>query len=128
MSTAFDESTSPNINKLIPPSINDKITDMVDGGQTSNSTNTTETSIHTMEDELNQGVLKVGKPHIGHISELAPEDIWNKHILTGYRINYSTWRKIFWSLFEWHNETINIWTHLAGFVVFSIVLLVFAFS
>ena len=38
-----------------------------------------------------------------------------KYILTGYRTNYKTMKKTFKSLFEFHNETINIWTHLIGF-------------
>lgn len=48
--------------------------------------------------------------------------------MTGYRINYTSWKRILWSLFEWHNETINIWSHLLGFIAFFIILLVLGFS
>lgn len=72
--------------------------------------------------------MKNDKPHIGGIEELDPEDIFNKNIITGYRINYSTWRAILLSIFEWHNETINIWTHLVGFIIYMVVLLVIGFS
>ena len=33
------------------------------------------------------------------------------YINKGYRINY-TFQETLRSLFTWHNETINIWTHL----------------
>lgn len=29
-----------------------------------------------------------------------------------------TFRQSLYSLFQWHNETLNVWTHLAGFVLF----------
>ena len=61
-------------------------------------------------------VLRNSRPHIGGIEELEFGGNWNRHILTGYRIGYNTWRSIVSSLFQWHNETINIWTHLVGFV------------
>jgi adiponectin receptor len=38
-------------------------------------------------------------------------------VLTGYRINLS-WRQILGSLFKLHNETVNIWSHLVGAVLF----------
>ena len=43
-------------------------------------------------------------------------------------MNYTEWRDILYSVFQMHNETINIWTHLGGFIVYFIVLLVFGFS
>lgn len=66
--------------------------------------------------------------HIGKIEEMNEDSKWNLFIKRGYRINYSTWRQILMSLFEWHNETINIWTHLVGFIVFFIILMVIAFT
>ena len=53
---------------------------------------------------------------------------WNKFILTGYRLNYVTWRQILGSLFQWHNETINIWTHLIGLLSLFVLLLVISIS
>ena len=38
----------------------------------------------------------------------------------GYRTNYTLW-ETFVSLFSFHNETTNIWTHLIGFVCVSLV-------
>lgn len=49
----------------------------------------------------------------------------NPYILTGYRMGYSTFMCLH-SIFSLHNETLNIWTHLLGFVLFVIVI-VFSF-
>uniref|UniRef100_A0A3Q3XGQ1 Uncharacterized protein n=1 Tax=Mola mola TaxID=94237 RepID=A0A3Q3XGQ1_MOLML len=36
----------------------------------------------------------------------------NEHfICTGYRPINQNWRYYFLSVFHWHNETLNIWTH-----------------
>ncbi|KAJ7991406.1 hypothetical protein DPEC_G00283510 [Dallia pectoralis] len=37
-----------------------------------------------------------------------------KHIHAGYRPLHQGWRYYFLSLFQRHNETINVWTHLLG--------------
>ncbi|ELT95675.1 hypothetical protein CAPTEDRAFT_222674 [Capitella teleta] len=43
----------------------------------------------------------------------VPEDSREKYILTGYRRpNEGQWLSCIGSAFQWHNETINIWTHL----------------
>ena len=57
------------------------------------------------------------KPYIGPKEEAAEHDVYNRHILQGYRINYNTWSSTLNSLFEWHNETMNIWTHGIAFLV-----------
>uniref|UniRef100_A0A7N0TT97 Uncharacterized protein n=1 Tax=Kalanchoe fedtschenkoi TaxID=63787 RepID=A0A7N0TT97_KALFE len=41
----------------------------------------------------------------------------NEFILNYYRANWPL-REAFLSLFRWHNETINVWTHLLGFFLF----------
>ncbi|KAJ1703609.1 hypothetical protein LUZ63_003388 [Rhynchospora breviuscula] len=43
----------------------------------------------------------------------------NEFILNYYRCEWPL-TKAFFSLFSWHNETINIWTHLLGFLLFLI--------
>lgn len=48
----------------------------------------------------------------------------NHFIHTGYRVKYST-HEIWRSLFTWHNETGNIWTHGVGSVVLTLVALCF---
>lgn len=47
----------------------------------------------------------------------APADVRRKHILTAYRVNHSFYESIR-SLFELHNETLNVWTHILGCVFF----------
>lgn len=67
-------------------------------------------------------------PRIGRKDEVEPEEIFNEHLQSGYRMNYTSWRHILNSLFEWHNETLNIWTHLVGFCIFFVLLLVLGLS
>ena len=46
----------------------------------------------------------------------------NPYIRTGYRSD-QTWRQCLRSVVSLHNETLNIWTHLLGFVFFLSLLL-----
>ncbi|KAG4930115.1 hypothetical protein AAZX31_17G106600 [Glycine max] len=41
----------------------------------------------------------------------------NEYILRYYRANWPFKQALF-SLFRWHNETLNVWTHLIGFLLF----------
>ena len=43
----------------------------------------------------------------------------NEFLMTGYRINYKGIKQVFGSIFKLHNETINIWSHLLGVLIFS---------
>jgi len=42
----------------------------------------------------------------------------NSHIWTSYRVGYCVWHA-FLSLFQLHNETLNVWTHLLGSFLFA---------
>lgn len=42
----------------------------------------------------------------------------NDFIHSGYRLYFNTSRKILKSLFMWHNECFNIWSHLLGLLLF----------
>ena len=42
----------------------------------------------------------------------------NEFIKGGYLLNCTSFKKTFKSLFMWHNETINIWSHLLGAIFF----------
>ena len=45
----------------------------------------------------------------------------NPSIHTGYRSNYSSIQSVV-SIFQWHNECGNIWTHLAGVILFAMII------
>ncbi|KAK8757147.1 progestin and adipoQ receptor family member 3-like [Amblyomma americanum] len=45
----------------------------------------------------------------------------NPFIRSGYRVLYTP-QECLRSVFEWNNETLNIWTHLAGILLFSAML------
>ena len=63
---------------------------------------------------------------IGHKHE-APDYMQdNEFVLSGYRINFNSTKRIFSSLFMVHNESVNIWSHLIG-VYFFIALIGYTF-
>ncbi len=42
----------------------------------------------------------------------------NEYIISGYRVNHDSCCKAAKSLFTCHNESVNIWSHLLGAVLF----------
>ncbi|XP_035537926.1 progestin and adipoQ receptor family member VII, a [Morone saxatilis] len=47
----------------------------------------------------------------------VPHYFRERYVSTGYRPLNQNWRYYFLSLFQRHNETINVWTHLLAFLV-----------
>uniref|UniRef100_A0A183BTC8 Progestin and adipoQ receptor family member 3 n=1 Tax=Globodera pallida TaxID=36090 RepID=A0A183BTC8_GLOPA len=43
----------------------------------------------------------------------------NQHIQSHYRPQELPWALCMRSIFQWNNETLNVWSHLLGFVWFS---------
>lgn len=41
----------------------------------------------------------------------------NEHIVSGYRVNFNSFVCLLKSMFSWHNETINVWSHLLGTIL-----------
>ena len=68
------------------------------------------------------------RPHIGVKEEAHDFLVSNDFILNGYRINYSTWSATLCSLFQLHNETINVWTHFLGFIVCLVAFLIMTYG
>jgi len=64
---------------------------------------------------------------VGHLHQAPEYMIDSAFILTGYRINFSSPKKILKSLFMAHNETVNIWSHLLG-VIMMLILIIFLAS
>lgn len=48
----------------------------------------------------------------------VPHYFRERYVFTGYRPLHQNWRYYLLSMFERHNETVNIWTHLLAFLVF----------
>lgn len=47
----------------------------------------------------------------------VPGHLRDGHITAGYRQLHQSWRYYFLSLFQRHNETLNVWTHLVALLV-----------
>lgn len=45
----------------------------------------------------------------------------NEYLKGGYRIEYYGCFGVMRTLFMWHNETINVWSHLLGAIAFGII-------
>ena len=51
------------------------------------------------------------------IEETPEWMVWNPHVRTGYRVG-ARWSGATRSLFMWHNDTVNIWSHFLGMLMF----------
>ncbi|GAM83420.1 hypothetical protein ANO11243_014080 [Dothideomycetidae sp. 11243] len=52
--------------------------------------------------------------------EIPPWQKDNEYLLSGYRPTSNSWLLSFQSVLQWHNETINIHTHVAGSFIFAL--------
>ena len=65
---------------------------------------------------------------IGVYDEAPEHNKYLIYILTGYRVGFTTFKDCLRSLFLIHNETVNVWTHLFGsvmYILFAIYVLYF---
>ncbi|CAI2363109.1 unnamed protein product [Moneuplotes crassus] len=67
-----------------------------------------------------QDILIGVKSIIGSIKEAPHFLLDNEHIHTEYRIGFDSPLKILKSLFMIHNESVNVWTHLIGVIIFIV--------
>ena len=70
-------------------------------------------SIKQLDEELE-------KPRIGTFEEAPAFSKTNIYIRNGYRINHKTYKDAIWSLLTIHNESVNIWSHLIGAILFLV--------
>ncbi|KAF6345278.1 progestin and adipoQ receptor family member 7 [Rhinolophus ferrumequinum] len=55
----------------------------------------------------------------------VPPLFWKPYIYVGYRPLHQTWRFYFRTLFQQHNEVVNVWTHLLAALVLLLRLAIF---
>jgi hypothetical protein len=69
-----------------------------------------------MEDSL--PILNAEYVKVKHLkSDTMGQVFENPYLLSGYRANFGMIDCI-WSMFQWHNDTINVWSHLLGTFLF----------
>ncbi|KAI9469806.1 MAG: hemolysin-III related-domain-containing protein [Benjaminiella poitrasii] len=62
--------------------------------------------------------LMLGAKRLLLLEELPKDRRENQYVLSGYRF-YRSSKECLMSLFKLHNETMNIWSHLLGFIFFT---------
>ena len=65
------------------------------------------------------------KYYIAPIHEAPEWMVDNNNLHTGYRVNY-TLKDVTMSLFQKHNDLLNIWTHFVGMIFFLSLMLYLA--
>ncbi|KAJ9163054.1 hypothetical protein P3X46_022769 [Hevea brasiliensis] len=63
---------------------------------------------------LNKEIKRCGLKSFWELPEYMKD---NEFILSYYRVSWPLKEALF-SIFRWHNETLNVWTHLIGFLLF----------
>ena len=66
----------------------------------------------------------MSKKKIGTIIEAPLWMVDNKYLLSGYRLNFNSFKCAVKSLFIKHNELMNVWTHLIGALIFVTLLVI----
>jgi len=55
----------------------------------------------------------------GTIEEVTEDFLHdNEYIKTGYRLHFKGMWPVTKTMFKWHNETVNIWSHFLGVLLF----------
>jgi adiponectin receptor len=66
---------------------------------------------------------------IGGMTEAPDHLVDNEFIHRGYRIGYHySIRSILRSLFQFHNESVNVWSHLLGMIFFGSVMILYTLN
>ena len=79
------------------------------------------TTVKNMVDDL--------RAFIGGMAEAPGHLVDNEFIHRGYRIGYNrSIKSILKSLFEFHNESVNVWSHLLGMIFFGTVMILYTLN
>lgn len=73
--------------------------------------------IYSADDEHDDDNHTCGKKPLLNIKEVPEYMQGNPYIWSGYRVNFNLGDTVM-SLFYMHNETLNVWTHLLGMLLF----------
>jgi adiponectin receptor len=66
---------------------------------------------------------------IGGMAEDPGHLVDNEFIHRGYRIGYNkSIKSILRSLFQFHNESVNVWSHLIGMLFFGTVMILYTLN
>ena len=65
---------------------------------------------------------KTDEAFIGPIEEAPEHTVDNRYILSGYRVNHTTCKRVLKSLCTCHNESVNVWSHIGGVFVFIVLI------
>lgn len=88
-----------------------------DSNTTCQAINSLNTSSEIPEEAAFIGTIDDAKKHADWL-------IHNEHITKGYRINHSSYKVLAESCFKVHNETTNVWSHLLGALLFTVLLII----
>ena len=83
-----------------------------------------ESKAHLVEkaEHIKRDIKEAVKSYVGRAEEAEDYAVDNEYIQRGYRINHDTNGRVFKSLCTCHNETVNIWSHGIGVVLFIFML------
>ena len=95
---------------------NEGIEEQIEKEMQETANNNKENNTTTNNDDL-ESSEENASPHIGCLKD-TPEWLQDDYLINGYRINHHKLADLFRSLFRMHNETLNIWSHLIGVIVF----------
>ena len=85
----------------------------------------TETGLNENDKKLSN--RQKGLPYLGPKNEAPDWETDGYWIETNWRINYDTHEKCLKTVFMWHNETVNVWSHLLGCIFFGSLLIWISF-
>jgi len=85
-------------------------------GEKPNLYNDNDNDMSDLENEATKTLDLNETPRLVNSSALPEWYGYYKNVTDGYRLNYTHCQAL-WSIFEWHSETVNIWTELVPLII-----------